>query len=97
MEKKPIYFFFHFWFKNKQVWAEEIGNKQKNSKNLKVVQLLVYLLSIFSQDRKVFAEQVLRVVWAEQYASNGVPWIYAQTSQEWINEPNRIEDIKAVE
>ena len=36
VEKTLIYIFFHFWFKNKQVWAEKTGNKQKNSKNLKV-------------------------------------------------------------
>ena len=28
--------FFYFWFKNKRVWAEKIGKKQKNFKNLKV-------------------------------------------------------------
>ena len=28
--------FFYFWFKNKRVWAEKIGKKRKNSKNLKV-------------------------------------------------------------
>ena len=27
---------FYFWFNNKRVWAEKIGKKQKNSKNLKV-------------------------------------------------------------
>ena len=27
---------FYFWFKNKQVWAEKIGKKRRNSKNLKV-------------------------------------------------------------
>ena len=34
--KKPHIYFFYFWFKNKQVWAEKIGKKWKNSKNLKV-------------------------------------------------------------
>ena len=29
-------YFFYFWFKNKRVWAEKIGKKRKNSKNLKV-------------------------------------------------------------
>jgi hypothetical protein len=29
-------YFFYFQFKNKQVWAEKIRKKQKNSKNLKV-------------------------------------------------------------
>jgi hypothetical protein len=32
--KKHPYLFFYFWFKNKQVWAEKIGYKRKNSKNL---------------------------------------------------------------
>ena len=32
--KNTHMYFFYFWFKNKQVWAEKIGKKQKNSKNL---------------------------------------------------------------
>ena len=34
--KKHPCIFFYFWLKNKQVWAEKIGNKRKNFKNLKV-------------------------------------------------------------
>ena len=34
MKNTPIYIFFCFWFKNKQVWAEKIGKKWKNSKNI---------------------------------------------------------------
>ena len=34
--KKHPYLFFYFLFKNKRVWAEKIGKKQKNSKNIKV-------------------------------------------------------------
>ena len=36
MEKHAHIFFFYFCFKNKQVSAEKIGIKRKNSKNLKV-------------------------------------------------------------
>ena len=35
--KNTHIYFFYSWFKNKRVWAEKIGKKQKNSKNLKVV------------------------------------------------------------
>ena len=34
--KNTHIYFFYFWFKNKRVWAEKIGKKRKNSKNLKV-------------------------------------------------------------
>ena len=34
--KNTYIYFFYFQFKNKQVWAEKIGKKQKKSKNLKV-------------------------------------------------------------
>ena len=34
--KNTHLFFFYFLFKNKRVWAEKIGKKRKNSKNLKV-------------------------------------------------------------
>ena len=34
--KNTHIYFFYFSFKNKQVWAEKIGKKQKNSKNLRV-------------------------------------------------------------
>ena len=34
--KNTHIYFFYFWFKNKQVWAEKIGKKRKNSKSLKV-------------------------------------------------------------
>jgi hypothetical protein len=36
VEKHPYMFLFYLWLKNKQVWAEKIGKKQINSKNLKV-------------------------------------------------------------
>ena len=34
--KNTHIYFYYFWFKNKQVWAEKIGKKRKNSKNPKV-------------------------------------------------------------
>ena len=34
--KNTHIYFFYVWFKNKQVLAEKIGKKRKNSKNLKV-------------------------------------------------------------
>ena len=34
--KNSHIYFFYFRFKNKRVWAEKIGKKRKNSKNLKV-------------------------------------------------------------
>ena len=34
--KNTHVYFYYFWFKNKEVWEEKIGKKQKNSKNLKV-------------------------------------------------------------
>ena len=35
-EKNTRIRIFYFWFKNKRVWAEKIGKKNKKSKNLKV-------------------------------------------------------------